>query len=129
LKDVNPSIRNSIKISYILAYQKKIVEDLRNLNRWCQGNEQFSASEREELSLLQKNLLQKGNDSLDELTLVITPSNAEMKDDERLERIDGIYTEMRDRYIFVQTLNDQAKSLALSRSKALHEINVRRAFY
>ena len=129
LKDVNPSIRSSTKISHILAYQKRIVDDLRDLNTWCQGNEQFNTSERKELFLLQKNLLQKSNDSLDELTLVITPLTTDMKDDERLQRIDRIYIEMQERYVFVQTLNDEAKSLALSRAKDLHEITVHRMYH
>lgn len=129
LKDVNPSIRNSMKVRDILAYQKKIVEDLSGLNTWSRRDDNFTPEELQELSLLQKNLLHKSNDSLDELMLVITPASTEMKDDERWQRIDRIYTEMRQRYVFVQALNNQARSLSLTRSKDLHEINALCARY
>jgi hypothetical protein len=129
LKDVNPSIRNSSKVRDILAYQKKIMDDLSGLNAWSSRDVNFTAEELQELSLVQKNLLHKSNDSLDELTLVITPASTEMKDDERWQRIDRIYTEMQQRYVFVQALSNQARSLSLTRSKDLHEINALRAGY
>jgi len=126
LKDVNPFIPDSKKVRDILAYQKKIVEDLSELNAWISREDNFTTEELQELSLLQKNLLHKSNDSLDELTLVITPANTEMKDDERWQRIDRIYTEMQQRYVFVQALSNQARSLSLTRSKDLHEVNALR---
>jgi hypothetical protein len=124
LKAVNPSIQKSAKAKLILAYQGQIVSDLSKLQAWSSADQYFTEGERKQLSLLKKNLLEQSHDSLDELALVLTSGMTEMKDDERLQRIDRIYTEMQHRFAFVQTLTGEAKSLSMARAKDQHDLTV-----
>lgn len=124
LKAVNPAIQQSTKAKLILAYQTRIVENLSRLQAWSNTSEYLTQTERQQLSTLKRNVLQRSDDSLDELTLVMTSGAAEMKDDERLQRIDKIYADMQHHFAFVQTLTGHARSLSLARAKEQHDLAV-----
>jgi hypothetical protein len=50
-----------------------------------------------------------------------------MKDDERLKRIEALYTDMQSKYSFVKGFSDEAKLLAVSRLREQNEIITSRA--
>jgi len=64
---------------------------------------------------------------IDELITVTTNGNLEMKDDERLKRIDVLYSDMQDKYTFVQSFSNEAKLLGASRIKEQNDIQSSRA--
>jgi hypothetical protein len=126
LKAVNPAIRSSVEVKQILGYQEKIIDALEDLNDWCAKEGTFTQRELAYIARVQNNLLRLSNESLDELTLVITPNIAEMKDDERMQRIDKVHAEMQERYTFVQSFNNCARTLSLERKKNQIEIDASR---
>jgi hypothetical protein len=58
---------------------------------------------------------------------VTTSGELEMKDDERLKRIDAIHSAMQDKYTFVQGFSNEAKLLAASRISEQKDIQTIRA--
>lgn len=122
LKEVNPSIRSSAYVASIVTYCGKISHDLEALKSWTSGNEQFTQKEQDYIDKLCDNLLLLCDEALEELTIVITASQSEMKDNERISRIDKIHSAMQEKYAFSGSFCNETRSLALSREKDQAEI-------
>ncbi len=65
-------------------------------------------------------------DDIDELITVITSNELGMKDDERLKRIDAIYTKVQDKYSFAKSFVDETKVLGIQRDQEKHNVEVSR---
>ena len=52
-----------------------------------------------------------------------------MKDDERLKRIDDLYTDMQDKYSFAKYFQSSVQTLAFSRAKGINDINTSKLLY
>jgi hypothetical protein len=64
-----------------------------------------------------------------ELITVITANELEMKDDERLKRIDTIYARIQDKYAFAKSFGEEAKVLAVQKAKDKENIETSRSLY
>ncbi len=104
LDAVNPAISNSAKVAYILALQQLIHQDIQALYEDCRNNENYTTDEIGYLSKVYGNLLVECDASVDDLTTVITDDELQMKDDERLARIDKIFDEMQNMVAFTTGL-------------------------
>jgi len=63
------------------------------------------------------------NDLISEMDMVINDDQLQLKDDERIQRIDKIYLQMQDRYEFSQSFANEIKLLVISRVKEGKEVN------
>lgn len=126
LKMVNPKIKQYAKVADIIAMQLKIVQDYhRSLSKIQQGK----AFNNEELAYIQRvfgRLLDDCGGNLDELIEVTTDGKLEMKDDERMARIDRLYLDMQDKYTFSQRFGKGTKTLALARAQENKEVKTSR---
>ena len=96
LKAINPSIRNIEKIADIISLQVAIGKNLTMIK----GLQYFSVPQREYIDRVKSQVLKGCESDLEELLLVITSGQIEMKDDERIKRIDKIYTSISDKFSF-----------------------------
>ena len=69
------------------------------------------------------NLINSCNDLADELKMIINNDQLQLKDDERIQRIDEIYFQMQDRYRFSQSFANEIKLLVLGRLREGNDIN------
>jgi hypothetical protein len=69
------------------------------------------------------NLIGGCNDLLSELDMAINDDQLQLKDDERIQRIDKIYFQMQDRYQFSQLFGNEIKLLVIDRLKDGKEVN------
>ena len=74
-------------------------------------------------------MLQACSFDLEELKAVTTDGTIQMKDDERLKRIDDVYADMQDKYAFAKYFNSSVQTLALSRAKNVNDVNASRLLY
>lgn len=119
LKTVNPEIKQYAKVADIIAMQLKIVQDY---NRSYGEINRSNAFKNEELDYIRRvfsRLLDDCEETLDELIAVTTNGKLEMKDDERMVRIDRLYLDMQDKYSFSQSFSNDAKTLAAARLKKI----------
>jgi hypothetical protein len=119
---VNPSVKKSPKISLVISYQAKIIDDFRMLNDECRTNENLSNKEVEYVSAVYKKLLQRCEGSIAELNSIITDNTSQMKDEERMCRIDGIYDDMKDKYAFTRSFCNSTRMLMMERDKERMEV-------
>lgn len=68
-------------------------------------------------------LISGAGDLVDELGLVISDSELELKDDERVQRIDKIYLQMQDRYEFCQSFLGEIKLLVINRLREKNQLD------
>lgn len=117
LKRVNPAIGNSAKVAGILALQTLVLRDFRKLLDDCRNDENFTPEEINYLAKVNANLIRWCSASIDELKIVITSEEAQMKDNERIQRIDKVYEEMLDKYAFTNSFGNSTRMLSLQRAK------------
>ena len=123
LKNVNPSIRRYAKVADIIAYQVKIIRQTKITIQQIRETKQFTEAELDYCKQVFDNLLDECIKTVEEILLVTTSGELEMKDDERLKRIDGLYADVQDKYSFACSLSEDMGLLAVQRLGEQMEIN------
>jgi hypothetical protein len=125
LKTVSPEIKANGKADSIAKYAAYIppqFDRLNNLNGLDQGNRAYIAQ-------VKAKVLDECNKDLTELQLVITSGYAQLTDDERIKRLDEIYSRMKDKLTFTQSFCNQVRMLSLQRSRELQDIQTLGRYY
>lgn len=128
-KTVNPSIKNYAKVADIIAFQVKIIQTYKTAYKHAQSFSLFSSNEIDYIYKVFTNLITYSTADIDELMKVITANELEMKDDERLKRIDAIHTSIQDKYSFAKSFAEEAKVLAIARTKDKNNIESSHRLY
>lgn len=123
LKNVNPAIRKYAKVADIIAYQVKIIKQTKATLQQIREAKQFTDAELDYCKQVFDNLLDECMKTVEELILVTTSGKLEMKDDERLKRIDVLYADAQDKYSFACSFGDDMSLLAVQRLGEQMEIN------
>lgn len=129
LKSVNPKIKQYVKVADIIAMQVTIIQGYSKTRRQVRKSGVFNGEELDYIMRVLGRLLDDCENTLNELIAVTTDGNLEMKDDERLERIDILYQDMKDKYTFSQSFNNETMVLAASRIKENNDVQTSRALY
>ncbi len=122
LKQVSPVVKNSPKLNEVIAYQNSIRKDLYRLVLDSRKDENLSSDEVEYIEEVYKNMLEECEASIDELIVITTSGEAEMKDDERLLRLDKVHDDMQDKYAFTQDFISSTRLLGVERAKEKNQI-------
>lgn len=109
LKNVNPVIKNYSKVNDITDLYQQIAKLYQQATRTAKGA-LFTDRERDAIERIFAGLLSEANKDLTQLKTLTTAGNFELKDDERLQRIEVLWVDMKDRYAFAR---DFANSVAL----------------
>lgn len=129
LKQVNTSIEHYDKIADITNLQTQILQVDDAIKKVIQGNNNIQADEKKYIKTVMTNLLSKCVDDLDELKTITTNDSLSMTDDERLQRVDDLYVDMKDKYAFVKYFQGSVQTLALLRAKGVNDINTSKLLY
>jgi hypothetical protein len=129
LKSFNPKIKQYAKVSDIMAMQVTIIQGYSKTRRQVRKSGVFNEEELDYIMRVLGRLLYDCENTLNELIAVTTDGNLEMKDDERLERIDILYQDMTDKYTFSRSFNKETMVLAASRIKENNDVQTSRALY
>jgi hypothetical protein len=129
LKSVTPKIKQYAKVADIVAMQVTIIQGYSKTRRQVRKSGVFNGEELDYIMRVLGRLLDDCENTLNELIAVTTDGNLEMKDDERLERIDILYHDMTDKYTFSRSFNKETMVLAASRIKGNNDVQTSRALY
>lgn len=122
LKNVNSAVSGSAKVASIIAYQQRIMAEFRRLKELSGKSDFFTNEEKRYVEQVYSNMLRESEMSLDELDRVLSNSDFEMKDDERVKRVDALYLDMKDKYAFTKSFSNSTQVLIAQRSKEHHEV-------
>lgn len=129
LKQVSPVVKNSPKVKEVLVYQHRITSDFRKFLDDCRKDANLSSNEVHYIEDVYQNMLKACDDSIDELAVITTAGEAEMKDDERLLRLDKVHDDMQDKYAFIQDFISSTRLLSLERAKEKNQIKGSKSLY
>jgi hypothetical protein len=127
LKNVNPKIKSYWKDADIIALQNQIIQTYNKQRKVLQQSNQLTQDETTYCSGVFANLLNGCSKITDQLKLLVTDGSLQMKDDERIKRIDGLYDDMKDKYVFVQHFWAEVNSLAIQRSSDANDVRTEKA--
>lgn len=129
LLKINPKVRNYYKAAEILSLQLQIMKIYKKTYADLKGNDLFEGSELDYIERSFERLLENCGDTLDQLLVLTTDSKLELKDDQRIERIDKLYETMLEDYNFCLSFSREAKILALSKSREKEDSERASAIY
>ena len=123
LESVNPAIRRYAKVADIIAYQVKIIKQTKLVLQQIRETKQFTEAELDYCKQVFDTLLDECIKTVEELILVTTSGELEMKDAERLKRVDGLYADVQNKYSFTCSFSEDMGLLAVQRLGEQMEIN------
>ncbi len=123
LKTVSPEVRNYVKVGEIITMQLNMVDIYKKAYRYAAKCDQFTAEELLYLFGIYQRLMEETAKDIDLLALIVTNSKTEMKDDERIDWIDKLYDAVKDKSLFLASLNMDIRTLADSRAQEKSETN------
>jgi hypothetical protein len=126
---VNPQVKSDAKIAAMIAMQAQMLSAYKGYTKQFQGSGLFTTQEITYLARVFSAVLSDVAENITELTQVITDQQFQMKDGERIARIDRLYTTMTDNYNFLYSFCDQVQVQAAQRSHALQELQTIQKLY
>lgn len=129
LSTVHPEIRQSPKARAIVSLQRQIVREYNRTYPALEKTKAFTDDEMEYMEGVYRRLLEDCDRNLDELKDLVTDDKLQMKDDERLERIERLYLDMQDKYTFEKSFGNEAHVLANARKQEQKDIQTGRALH
>ncbi|MCV9926311.1 hypothetical protein OIU83_01500 [Flavobacterium sp. LS1R49] len=127
LAHVNPKIKKHTKVAEIIALQVKIMKSYNRIYQQVKQDDLFHGDEVDYIRRVFERLIENCDDNMDELLTIVTEGQLEMKDDERIKRIDFIYQNMLENATFCEGFSNQTKLLTLSRAKELNDVKTSRS--
>ena len=124
LAAVNPGIKNSSVVGEIVSGGLGMISVLGD---W--KDLELSGAEWAYVALVKANLLTECAHDLEELLLVTTSGKLEMKDDERLQRLEQLRLGVQDKYDFALSFTSELEILARQRLREERDINDVRRWY
>lgn len=118
LKQVSPVVRKDARIAEIIALQLSILKAFGGIK----SNALLSADNLSYVALVADGVITECYADLEELLLVITTGKLEMQEDERLERLDKVYTNMLDKSAFTQDFCNHTARLIRQKQLEQNEI-------
>ncbi len=132
LSVVNPAIKKYAKLADIISMQGRMTKQVKSLIQESRNGGLLNPEEIDHVVKICDHVLSECLKNMDELTMIITSGELEMRDDERIKRIETIYTTMQDKSVFIQSFGNSITMLARQRiheklevetSKNIHGLN------
>lgn len=129
LQSINPAIRNYSRVALIISDQATILNNFKELLKFSAENGQFSINERGYITSVYDRVKTECLKDMDDLVMVLSSGEMEMKDNERLAFIDRIYADTKEKVTFTFSFCGQAGALAYQRTREARETFLLRKLY
>ncbi|HEY0054915.1 MAG TPA: hypothetical protein VGB63_06125 [Pedobacter sp.] len=125
LKTVSPVIRNDKRVAEIISSQLAIRKAWKN----PYASKVLSPAHEVYINDVKEKVLHECESDLEELLLVITSGTMEMKDSERIERLEKVHQSMAAKSLFTQSFISKVSLLVKDRERELQSVNQLRNYY
>lgn len=122
LVSVNPKVKNYGRVAEIITLHMKIAKSYKKTLSSFSQDDLFHGTEMDYIERVFRRLLDSCGESLDTLLLITANTKLEMKDDERIERIDKLYEDALKDYEFCEKFSGEIKLLALSKVREKNDV-------
>jgi len=120
LKKISPVVSGYVRVKDIVALQVRTYESYLKYYNGARESGMFSKKEVDYILGVYIRVLEDCSGLMDQLIVLTTAGKLEMKDDERIKRIDGIFKSMQSNYTFSQGFGKEAQILAASRKTGIN---------
>lgn len=127
LKNVSPAIKGSDKVEAIMAMHALLLQERQSTLAMAAGSKRFSSEEIRALLKLYATLSEEAAKDLDELLMVVGNGTLELSDDERIKRIDLLFSSMQAKLSFQRKLNNNIILISKSRKRQGDDLNIMKA--
>lgn len=122
LKKVNPEVGRNPKVREMLEMQDGMLKVINGTRSMVYNSDVFNDEEKAYIRRVFDRIVIDCKATLDELLAVTSDDKLEMKDDERISRIEKLHAHMEDNYIFAKSFSGDVKMLAAIRNKEKNEV-------
>jgi hypothetical protein len=122
LKTVSPTVLKYYKIGEIVKKEKVMIDHYSNFFGFVRNSENFNEKEVTYLKNLFNKLLNESGDHMEQLFMVITASDLNMSDQERIKVIDKLSDNIDGQLSFLTDLNNQIFTISAYKDKEKKEI-------
>lgn len=129
LSGVSPAVGNYVRVADIISLKVKTVRSASQGYKTAKASGWIRTGELDYIQKVYERLVDDCIAILSELQTLTTDHRVEMKDDERLQRIDGLYNQMSGNYRFAEAFGRETQLLAISRKREAKEIENLRLQY
>lgn len=129
LKIVNPKIKRYARVGEIIALQVKIIKGYRTIHNQIRQDDLFHGDEIRYIERVFDRLIDNCDDNLNDLLRIVKDSELEMKDDQRIGRIDAIHTKMLENHTFCEAFSNQTRLIHCARAKETKETKTSRILH
>ena len=129
LLKINPKVRNYYKAAEIVSMQFKIIKIYKRTYTDLKAADLFNGNELDYIERSFERLLENCSNTLQELLIITTDSKLELKDDQRIGRIDELHKTMLEDYNFCLSFSNEAKLLSLSKARERNDIKHTSSIY
>ncbi len=116
LLKINPKVRNYYKTAQIISMQFKIMKLCSKTLADLKTADLFHGNELDYIERSFGRLLQNCSQTLDQLLVITADAELELKDDQRLERIDLLHKTMLEDYNFCLSFSRDARLMSVSKT-------------
>jgi hypothetical protein len=124
-----PQIKGYWKVADIVTLQLRITQLYQNHTYRAQRSGLFTPEEIKYLTSVFTQLLNEGSEVLKKLVVLTSDDGFELKDNERIKRIDALHANLLDKYAFARHFELETTKLAIQRRKEKKDAGTGRAFY
>lgn len=113
-----PAVQQDPKGKAIAGFYRQLNSQFGQEVSWQEQHRQLSAAEFKNLQEVAENLKKLSDADMAELTDVLTPGKLQLTDQQRLDRLDRLYAQMKDKAAFASSFTVKCRQLAQSRQRA-----------
>lgn len=129
LKMVSPQVKRYSRIAEIISIQTRIIKNYQSLIKKVKNEGAYKLSEIDYMERIFSRMLDDCENILYELLVVTTDGKLELKDDERLSRIDQLYNAMQDNAAFARSFTEEVIGIGQNRDNIKRGIQSSRKRY
>jgi hypothetical protein len=129
LSGVNPRIRNWAKVAEIVDRQVRLTRECKRLLGAYKADEQFTPPEKQYLHTLYTRFIRMAAEHGNELVEILTADKTQMKDDERIRRIDLLYSQLEQLDTAARAFGAEARVLSAQRSRETRNLEASRQLH
>ncbi|RYY55199.1 MAG: TerB family tellurite resistance protein [Chitinophagaceae bacterium] len=126
---VSPEVRKYRKVAEIISMQSQLVKEYKSAFRSFKQTDLFSEKELNYMSTVYGQLTSRSLKNLESLLSVVTAGELRMNDEERLEAIDRIFSDLEDKLLFLRNFNSKAYVVSRQRSAETSGISSMQQLY
>jgi hypothetical protein len=129
LLGVSPEVRKYRKVAEIISMQSQLVKEYKAAFTSFKQTDLFSERELNYMSTVHDQLASRSLKNLESLLSVITAGELRMNDEERLEAIDRIFSDLEDKLLFLRSFNSKAYVVSRQRSAEILGVSSMQRLY